>query len=328
MSVLINSTDPFVQPKINPAYLSNPLDMQIIRLGIQFIRRLAGTPPMNTYVTDAIFPSSDVTSDEDLEKYIRTNLHTEYHPVGTCSMQPLEHGGVVNTSLVVYGTANVRVVDASVIPLIISAHTMITTYGVGEKAADIITKYYASDDSKSTVSDEDGSLSTDVTSTSTQDVGAKGNNNAQADSQSMSTGAKIGIGAGAAGLGLLLLLGLLWFLVARRKSKKGGSNVMTRESHAWDSDTAHLNAYSTTPGQGNPSTFSPAAAYAYDESSHETFRADQAAIDQELYGPAGSQSYRDLNTTIPLDDRGMAQDHGLRDYAPSDPRLPYRPQYQ
>ncbi|KAJ7220579.1 hypothetical protein GGX14DRAFT_559367 [Mycena pura] len=69
--------------------------------------------------------------------YIESSSVTEYHLIGTNSMLPLEYGGVVNTSLVVYGTANM-----SIVPLHVFAHTMATTYGVAERAADLIKATY------------------------------------------------------------------------------------------------------------------------------------------------------------------------------------------
>ncbi len=63
---------------------------------------------------------------------------TEYHPIGTASMLPRDKGGVVDASLRVYGTKNLRVVDASIMPLHIAAHIQATIYGVAEYAAQII----------------------------------------------------------------------------------------------------------------------------------------------------------------------------------------------
>lgn len=69
---------------------------------------------------------------------VKANLHTEFHPSGTTAMMPLALGGVVNTELLVYGTDNVRVVDAGVMPLIPGAHLQAGVYAVAERAADII----------------------------------------------------------------------------------------------------------------------------------------------------------------------------------------------
>lgn len=63
---------------------------------------------------------------------------SNFHPISTASMMPKEVGGVVDTSLKVYGTANVRVVDASVLPMQVCGHLQSTVYAVAERAADII----------------------------------------------------------------------------------------------------------------------------------------------------------------------------------------------
>jgi len=76
--------------------------------------------------------------DEAIREYVRNGLQPVYHPVGTAAMLPREDGGVVDSNLKVYGTTNLRVVDASVIPLQIAAHPQETIYGIAEKLSDII----------------------------------------------------------------------------------------------------------------------------------------------------------------------------------------------
>ena len=137
----INSTDPFTHPLINPGYLTHNADMEILRQGVRFAIKLSKAGEMADFITTQENFNND--SDDDIDANIRDDAHTEYHPLGTASMLPLDKGGVVNTSLIVYGTSNIRIVDSSVIPLEISAHLMATTFGIAEKAADIIKTHYS-----------------------------------------------------------------------------------------------------------------------------------------------------------------------------------------
>ncbi|KAI0942663.1 hypothetical protein AcW1_003229 [Taiwanofungus camphoratus] len=77
-------------------------------------------------------------TDDDLLEYIRSGSAGGDHPIGTAAMAPLEYGGVVDSTLKVYGTSNLRVVDASIFPLHIAAHTQSTVYAIAEKAAEMI----------------------------------------------------------------------------------------------------------------------------------------------------------------------------------------------
>jgi choline dehydrogenase-like flavoprotein len=134
-SIHVNSSSPTAYPVINPNYYSVPFDVKIATAGTAYLRKIAGTPAFQQILGLEILPGSGA----NLETYTTTvGFTTEYHPVGTASMLPRNHGGVVDASLTVYGTQNVRVVDASIIPIHISAHIQGTVYGIAEKAADII----------------------------------------------------------------------------------------------------------------------------------------------------------------------------------------------
>ncbi|KAJ1023366.1 hypothetical protein NDA18_004890 [Ustilago nuda] len=141
-SIIINSTNPFAPPIIDPAYLSNPADMTILRQGFKLARRLATTPPLSNFTSSETTPGTDVSSDEQWEKWIRSAVSTEFHPSSTCSMLPRDQGGVVDSNLRVYGTRNVRVIDASVPPLSFSAHLMSVTYGLAELGAELVLHDY------------------------------------------------------------------------------------------------------------------------------------------------------------------------------------------
>ena len=115
--------------------------MEILRQGVRFAIELSKAGEMKDYITKQ--ENFNDNSDDAIDAAIRDDAHTEYHPLGTASMLPLDKGGVVNTSLIVYGTSNLRVVDSSIIPLEVSAHLMATTFGIAEKAADIIKTHYS-----------------------------------------------------------------------------------------------------------------------------------------------------------------------------------------
>jgi choline dehydrogenase len=150
--ISINSSNPLDYPVINPNYLSHPTDVQILLAGVKLARRLGGAQPLASSLNKETWPGTDVESDSDLEEWMRANVFTEFHPSSTCSMLPLEQGGVVDANLRVYGLSNVRVADASVPPISFSAHLMSSTYGIAEQASTIIRNYYNQPTPKNTTS--------------------------------------------------------------------------------------------------------------------------------------------------------------------------------
>ena len=99
---------------------------------------------MSGSLTNETSPGSTVQSDDDWIAWLRKEAGTEFHPSSSCAMLPEKQGGVVDANLRVYGLTNVRVADASVIPIALSTHLMSSTYGVAEQASDIILEYYNS----------------------------------------------------------------------------------------------------------------------------------------------------------------------------------------
>ena len=120
--IYITSSDPFVAPLIDPQYLAHPADIAILREGLKLARRLGGTAPLSAAVIGEVQPGSSVQSDDDWDAWIRQQASTEFHPSSSCAMLPRELGGVVDEDLKVYGLGNVRVADASVYPISVSAH--------------------------------------------------------------------------------------------------------------------------------------------------------------------------------------------------------------
>ena len=131
-SCTIHSADPFEPPTIDPRWLTNPVDRQILVEALLFNRQILATPFMQELQPAQFVPP--INADEDaLNRIINNGIRTEFHPSGTCAMLPLEHGGVVDPHLRVWGTQNLRVIDASIFPTIPAAHLQAVVYGVAEK---------------------------------------------------------------------------------------------------------------------------------------------------------------------------------------------------
>lgn len=141
--VHISSSDATVPPVINPQYLSSSVDLDILIAMCKYVHKLTKTEPLKSAI---IHHDPEAHNDEELAEYVRNSAGPVYHPVGTASMLPREDRGVVNPRLIVYGTRNLRIVDASIIPVLFSAHTMATVYGIAEKAADLIKEDHALSD--------------------------------------------------------------------------------------------------------------------------------------------------------------------------------------
>jgi choline dehydrogenase-like flavoprotein len=137
-SVAASSSSIFDAPTADAGFLRNPLDVQLLREGVRFARSLVAQPAIAELQPFEIVPGANVTADADLDQFIRGSATTLYHPAGTCKMGKKEEGGVVDGELKVYGVEGLRVVDASVIPILPATHIMTNVYAVAERAADII----------------------------------------------------------------------------------------------------------------------------------------------------------------------------------------------
>ncbi|KAI0033466.1 hypothetical protein K488DRAFT_77882 [Vararia minispora EC-137] len=135
-SITINSSDPFAAPLIDPNILSAPIDLYIARQGIKAGMRFLSARAWDGYFTG---PLQDLTDDDAIDAFIRAHAVSFFHPVATAAMSPVNASwGVVGPDLLVKGVQGLRIVDASVVPRLPAAHTSAATYGVAEKAADII----------------------------------------------------------------------------------------------------------------------------------------------------------------------------------------------
>lgn len=128
----------FDAPVANSGFLSNPLDVALLREGVRFARKIHAAPSIAALQPFEVVPGANVTADADLDAFIRGSAATLFHPCGTAKLGAREDGGVVDKNLKVYGVQKLRVVDASIMPIHPAAHSMTTVYAVAEKAADLI----------------------------------------------------------------------------------------------------------------------------------------------------------------------------------------------
>jgi len=136
-TVTIGSNDPLAAPALRPNYLSTELDCATMVEGAKLARRIAATPAMQAYVAGEYRPGPAASSDDDLLDFVRRYGATVFHPVGTCRMGA-DPQAVVDDRLRVHGVAGLRVVDASIMPSIVSGNTNWPTVMIAEKASDMI----------------------------------------------------------------------------------------------------------------------------------------------------------------------------------------------
>ena len=135
----LRSASPYDKPIIEPGFLKDKEDVQILIRAIRIIREIFTKPAMAPYVGKEILPGREKTSDEDLEKFIRGHAATVYHPVGTCKMGPKsDKMAVVDNELRVHGIDGLRVADASIMPNIVSGNTSAPAMMIGERVAEFI----------------------------------------------------------------------------------------------------------------------------------------------------------------------------------------------
>jgi len=136
-SLRIRSADPSVPPEIRINYLATETDRAAFIDGIRILRKILAAPALRPYTLEEVDPGSKVVSDEDLLAYCRRTGSTVYHPTSTCRMgnDPL---AVVDQRLRVRGIEGLRVVDASIMPDLMSGNTNAPTIMIAEKASDMI----------------------------------------------------------------------------------------------------------------------------------------------------------------------------------------------
>lgn len=135
--VRVASPDPAAYPSIRANYLADPMDQQVTVAGMRWGRAAAAQSPLAELIDHEMTPGPGIDSDEALLEFARQAGSTLYHPVGTCQMG---HGAqaVVDPELKVLGVERLRVVDASVMPRLVSGNTNAPTIMIAEKASDMI----------------------------------------------------------------------------------------------------------------------------------------------------------------------------------------------
>ena len=137
--VTLNSADPFEDPKIDPKFLTHPEDVKDMVEGYKKMMKIMNKEPLSKYTSKHVYRPIDLDDDKDIEKAIREESDTVYHPVGTCMMGGDEMS-VVNNKLKVHKVDALRVIDASIMPTLVGGNTNAPTIMIGEKGADIIIK--------------------------------------------------------------------------------------------------------------------------------------------------------------------------------------------
>ena len=135
-SVTLESSDPMAAPRIDPGFLSDPEDLDVLMKGVRKTRQIMAAEPLARYIHKELFIEGE-PDDAALEQHIRNRADTIYHPVGTCKMG-MDDMAVVDPQLRVHGLDGLRVVDASVMPRLVGGNTNAPTIMIAEKAADMI----------------------------------------------------------------------------------------------------------------------------------------------------------------------------------------------
>jgi choline dehydrogenase len=135
--VHIKSNDPGVAPAIQPLYLSSRADRDTVVAGLKLMRGIMNQPPMRHFIAEERAPGPQCQSDDEFLAYARDTGTTVYHPTSTCRMGS-DPTAVVDERLRVHGFERLRVVDASIMPTVVSGNTNAAAVMIGEKGADMI----------------------------------------------------------------------------------------------------------------------------------------------------------------------------------------------
>ena len=135
--VRIKSNDPRQHPEIQPNYLSTERDRREMRDAVKLTREIFAQKGFDPYRGPEIQPGPEVRTDSEIDSFIRAKADSAYHPCGTCKMGEDEKA-VVDSKARVHGVENLRVIDASIMPSVVSGNLNAPTIMIGEKCADLI----------------------------------------------------------------------------------------------------------------------------------------------------------------------------------------------
>ncbi|WP_445360269.1 GMC family oxidoreductase [Microbulbifer sp. EKSA005] len=135
--ITLDSTDPRKLPRIEPNYLSEPEDLQVMVEAFEMAQDILAQEELSRYKKKSLRPEQKLSDRESIIHYIRQHAESIYHPIGTCRMGSDELA-VVDSELKVHGVDGLRVVDASIMPTLISGNTNAPVIAIAEKAADLI----------------------------------------------------------------------------------------------------------------------------------------------------------------------------------------------
>ena len=137
--VKAKSNDPFDKPLIQPNYLDAEEDQRVVVAGLKLSRKLMHSRALSEYFDYEVYPGLDKQSDEELLQIARERGTTTYHQMGTCRMGPkTDLTAVVDNELKIYGLKNIRVIDASIMPTMLSANLHSGATLIGEKGSDLV----------------------------------------------------------------------------------------------------------------------------------------------------------------------------------------------
>ena len=135
--LMLSSSDPLDAPDIHLNMLSDPDDMEVLVKGVKALRDIFAAESLKKHAGEEVFPGHHVQTDEEIADFIRQKAAHVYHPVGTCKMGA-DEAAVVDYQLRVHGLKGLRVVDASVMPTLVSGNTNAPVIAMAEKASDMI----------------------------------------------------------------------------------------------------------------------------------------------------------------------------------------------